>query len=201
MNSLSIANYVTDFADQAVLLPLAIVVAIGLAVGGWWRGAVGWTLAVGVTLGFTLLLKLVFLACGHLLPSVMMRSPSGHVAASGAVYGGLFAVAARVSGRPTGRHGRLWQSLFTLAVIVAIGASRLVLGAHTWPEVLAGGMIAMAGAVAADRFMGRPPRSLALRPLGATAILVVSLLHGLRLPAEAAIGRAATDFWPLSQCR
>ena len=89
-----VARFVTDLADQAVLIPVAIAVAVVFAIAGWWRGVVAWTTAVGATLGVMLLLKLAFLACGPLLPS-MDVSPSGHTAAAGVVYGGLLAIMAR----------------------------------------------------------------------------------------------------------
>lgn len=195
------ADFVTDFADQAVLLPLAAVVAIVLAAAGWWRGAIGWTLGVGAALGLTLLLKLAFLACGHLIPDAALRSPSGHVAASGAIYGGLFALVARIAARGRPIRQNLWTPLFTMAVVLVIGASRLALGAHSPPEVLVGGAIALGGALASGRLTGPPPTALRLRPLLALAVLVVLALHGLRMPAEAAITNVAYDLWPLSKCR
>src|SRR5450432_1483592 len=57
-------NFLTDFADQAVVLPVAVVVAIVLAVMGWRRGALVWLGVLGVTFGVILVLKLGFLACG-----------------------------------------------------------------------------------------------------------------------------------------
>ena len=197
----SLADFVTDFADQAVLLPLAAVVAIVLAAAGWWRGAIGWTLGVGAALGLTLSLKLAFLACGHLIPEAALRSPSGHVAASGAIYGGLFAIVARIVAMRRPIRQNLWTPLFTMAVVLVIGASRLALGAHSPPEVLVGGAIALGGAFAAGRLTGPPPPALRLRPLLALAVLVVLALHGIRMPAEAAITNVAYDFWPLSKCR
>ncbi len=40
-------NFLTDFADQAVVLPFALVVAVALGVAGWWRGAFAWIAGVG----------------------------------------------------------------------------------------------------------------------------------------------------------
>ena len=39
-------TFLTDFADQAVLLPVAAGVAIMLLLLGWRRGALAWTVAV-----------------------------------------------------------------------------------------------------------------------------------------------------------
>lgn len=190
------AQFVTDFGDQAVLLPLAAGVILMFALAGWRRGALAWAAAVVGTLALMLVSKLGFLACGHLLPGGHIRSPSGHTAAGAAIYGGLLAVAARLS---TG-HGR-WTLACALLVTLVIGASRLALGVHTGLEVAAGGVIGVCGAMAADRFAGAPPARLRIGRLAAMTILVLALLHGTHMPAEAVIRSAALDLWPLSKCR
>ena len=138
------AYYLTNFADQAVLLPLAVCVGLTFAIAGWRRGAIAWTVAVGGTFLVTLSLKLIFLACGHLLPFPGIRSPSGHTAAAAVVYGSLLARGIR---RVTG-HAR-WTIPSALLVALVIGASRLTLGLHTGREVLLGGAIGVGGAVVA----------------------------------------------------
>ncbi len=191
-----IASYVTDFADQAVLLPLAVAMAVVFTATGWRRGAIAWTAAIGATLGITLLLKLVFLACGHLLPGDEIRSPSGHTATAGVVYGGLLALMVQ---HATGR-GR-WTLACATTVAVVIGASRLALGVHTIPEVLIGGGVGICGAVALVKLAGRPPPGLRTRTIAVLAILVLMVFHGFRMPAEAAIRHFAIHIWPLSACR
>jgi hypothetical protein len=73
---------ISDFADQAVTLPLTVGTGLLLAASGWRRGAIAWTVAIGATLGLIVLLKLRFFACDG-------GNPSGHTAAAAAVYGGL----------------------------------------------------------------------------------------------------------------
>ena len=41
---------VTNFADQAVILPLAVGIALVFALSGWRRGALAWTAAIGARL-------------------------------------------------------------------------------------------------------------------------------------------------------
>ncbi len=190
------AQFVTDFGDQAVLLPLAAGVTLVFALAGWRRGAVAWAAAVVGTLALMVVLKLVFLACGHLLPGSQLHSPSGHTAAAAAIYGGLLALAARLA---TG-HGR-WTLACALLVMLVIGGSRLALGVHTGLEVAVGGAVGVCGALAADRLAGAPPPGLRTGRLAAMAVLVLALLHGVHMPAEAAIRSAALDLWPLSECR
>lgn len=174
-------RYLTDFADQAVILPVVLAVAVALAVQGWRRGAVAWLIVVGATFFATLMFKLMFLSCSPLFGPMDVHSPSGHVAAATVVSGGL---AAMFTGR---RHSILPAAL--LAAIV-IGISRLVLGMHSFPEVVIGALLGIAGAAALMRFGGQPPQ-LRIAPLVAVVVVVAMLFHGLHLPAEAAIRHTA----------
>ena len=168
-------NFLTDFADQAVLLPLAIIVAACLATSGWWRGAGAWLIGVGVTLSLMLLLKLAFIACG---PGDVLRSPSGHTAAAAVVCGGLMVVLA---------GGRRWAVQTALVAALLIGVSRLALGVHTPLEVLVGAIVGVGGAALTALAAGPMPEFRRNR-IAMAALLVVLLLHGTRMPAEAHIG-------------
>lgn len=174
-------RYLTDFADQAVILPLVLAVAITLAVQGWRRGALTWLVVVAATFLATLSFKLMFLGCWPVFGPMDIQSPSGHVAAATVVAGGL---AIMLSNR---RNSILPAAL--LAAIV-IGISRLVLGMHSLPEVIIGALIGLAGAAAMLRFAGTPPR-LRIAPLLAVIVVVAAIFHGLHLPAEAAIRHTA----------
>ena len=88
-------RYLTDFADQAVILPLVLAVAVALAVQGWRRGAFVWLIVVAATFLATLTFKLMFLACSTLFGPMDIHSPSGHVAAATVVAGGLAAMFTR----------------------------------------------------------------------------------------------------------
>ncbi len=182
-------TFVTDFADQAVMLPVVAAIAIVLAASGWRRGAVIWLGVIGGTFGVVLLLKLGFLACGPVFGPWTLRSPSGHTAAAAVVAGGL-------AGLLTGRMAAL-VAVATLAAVL-IGSSRLGLGFHSVIEVVVGGAVGIAGAVILGRLAGAPPARRPVRLL-AVACVTAFLLHGMRLPAEAAIWHASTgalDFVP-----
>jgi len=192
-----IASYVTAFADQAVLLPLATAVTVIFAVAGWWRGAFAWTVAVGATLGLTLLLKPAFLACGPLLPGAVI-SPSGHTAAAGVVHGGLLAIMARCI---TGQ-GR-WTLPIAAGVVAIVGLSRLILRTHTILDVSIGGTVGICGAMVVAKLTG-PPLSevgMKLQTITALAIPVLVAFHGFHMPAEAAIRELVHHVWPLTICR
>jgi len=173
-------NFLTDFADEAVVLPLALAVGVALLVLGWRRGAVAWLLAVGGTLALVLLLKVAGWACGPPL----WRTPSGHAAAAAVVCGGL----ALLVVRRDCPHRALLIAVFAAAVV---GTSRLLLGAHSFPEVLVGGAVGIAGASLLARLAGPPPQGLRARWVAAVVVAVLVLFHGTRLPAEAHIGGLA----------
>jgi membrane-associated phospholipid phosphatase len=182
-------NYLTDFADLAVILPLVFAVAIALALQGWRRGAVIWLIVVAGTFGTMLALKLIFLSCSPVFDPLDVHSPSGHVAAATVVTGGLAAMLSRRR-----------RSILPAAVLAAlvIGVSRLVLGVHTLPEVIVGALIGLVGAAVLLRFTSPPPR-LRIAPLIAVIVVVAVLFHGLHMPAEAAIRHTAyrmTQFIP-----
>ncbi len=193
-------RFITDFGDQAVILPFAAAIALIFLVSGWHRGALAWTVAVGATLGLMLLLKLGFLACGHLIPDVRLTSPSGHTAAAVVVYGGLAGIAMRAV-----TNNKYWLLACTLAVAIlcaiVFGATRLRLGVHSMPEVLAGGMIGVGGALSSTVLAGVPSPAVRLSHVLVAGLAILTLMHGIHLPAEAAIRAAAFTFWPFSTCR
>ncbi|MBW4089606.1 MAG: phosphatase PAP2 family protein [Proteobacteria bacterium] len=173
-------TFVTDFADQAVVLPLVLVLAAVLAAQGWRRGAAAWLLATGGTLAVMLVLKLFAIACGPPL----LRSPSGHTAAAALVCGGL-AVLAGLGATAVG--------LAAAGGAIVIGLTRIALGMHSWAEAVLGGAVGVAGALVLARVAGPRPAGLPLRWVVVGAVVVVALLHGLRLPAEAHIRVASFD--------
>ena len=141
-------TFITDFADQAVILPLVLAIGIALLAQGWRRGAAAWLLAVVATFATMLALKLVFLACSASFGINDIRTPSGHVAAATVVAGGLAALLLRPR--------RAALPLAGLAAIV-IGISRLVLGLHSLPEVALGALVGLMGAWALLLLAGPPP--------------------------------------------
>jgi membrane-associated phospholipid phosphatase len=167
-------RFLTDFADQAVLLPLALVVAVCLACTGWWRGLGAWLVGVGGTLGLMFVLKVVFIACG---PPHLLRTPSGHTAAAAVICGGLMAV---LAGR------RRWAVPVAILAAAVIGATRLLLHAHLPREVVVGGLAGIGGAWLVAALSGPLPE-FGRRRIALAALVVAMVLHGLRLPAEAEI--------------
>lgn len=178
-------TFITDFADQAVILPLVLAIGVALLLQGWRRGAAAWALSVVATFAAMLTLKLVFLACAHSFGTSDLHTPSGHVAAATVVTGGLAALLLR-------RHATVLP-LAALAALV-VGVSRLALGAHSLPEVALGAAVGLAGAYALQWVAGPPPASLNVKRIVVIAVATVVVFHGMHFPAEAHIRATAFRF-------
>lgn len=185
-------NAISDLADQAVILPLVLATGLVLLAAGWWRGAAAWFLAVPGTLGAVLLAKLSTMACQGLLPPIGLYSPSGHVASAAVVYGGILAL---VIG------GRIAALASAVLVAALIGYTRLALDVHTLADVVAGGLIGTAGALALAILAGpRPPLRRGWVGVAAAVVVVVGVFHGRHVYAEMHISRLSQQIWPLSLC-
>ena len=193
------AQALSDFADQAVLLPLALLVMVALLRRGRRVEARGWAQAVGAVLLGLLLLKLGVGACatpalegGSGLFGLGLRSPSGHSAAGGMIYGGVLALRLR--------RGPWESALVTLAVASVFAASRLTLGVHTVADVVVGCAVSAAGGALLAWRSGWPRHGIAesdqgqresVWPWSAAALVLMLSLHGRRLGAEPLIVHAA----------
>lgn len=190
-------RFFTDFADQAVMLPLAVVVTVAMLAAGWRRGALAWATVIGGTLAVMLVLKLLAGTCGTVLLGSPLRSPSGHTASAAAIYGGGLALLLR---RAWPRAPVALLCAGTLAVL--IGITRVVLGAHSVIEVVVGGGVGVAAAMLLVRAAGPVPAPTRARSLPALGAVVATLLvfHGLHMPAEAAIRKVRLTWLPFGLC-
>ena len=181
-------NFVTDFADPAVLLPLGAVVALHLLAARWRRGGSAWVLCVAAVLAATVLAKLAGYAASGLWGTRLLRSPSGHVAASAMIYGSLGALCLRPA------PGRMRMGLAWAAGIAGlVGASRIGVGAHTVPEVLVGGLLGMSGAWCFTALAGAAPDRVGRVRLALAAACIMAALHGRHLLFEPLIGHWAAE--------
>jgi len=190
-------TFVTDFADQAVMLPLTLAVALALLALGWRRAALAWAVCVIATFGTMLVLKLAFAACGSLDTGTSslgtIGSPSGHTAAGAMVYGSLAGLLLR-----RGIPGAL---LPAAAVAVLIGATRVRLDVHTLAEVILGGLVGCAGATAFIALAGPCPQRWRPAWLLIPLLLVPLLAHGRNLGAEPHIrGLGERYAWLIPAC-
>ena len=194
--SRQIAGFLTDLADQAVILPLIACVAAILWLSGWRRGSLVWFSGTVATLGVMVILKLTFRACGEEMFNGTIASPSGHTAVAGAVYGSILAfMSSRLGGRDTSRL------VVILVVVAVVGISRVLLKAHNVPEVCLGGAIGFIAAQAMLLVAGAPPNDRLLTLSYWPLLALPLLLHGIHLQAERGIDGLAGYVWPFSLCR
>jgi undecaprenyl-diphosphatase len=128
---------VTALGSTWVLIGVALAAALGLALRGRWRSAVALVVAYAITDATVAVVKLIVerpRPDANLTEAGGFSFPSGHSAMSMAVYGCLaFALARACRGFP-----RVACALGGLAIVVAIGLSRIYLGVHYPSDVIAG---------------------------------------------------------------
>lgn len=186
----------TNFGDQGVILPLTVITAAVLVVIGWYRGALAWVGVVVAVLALVGAGKVLTSACLLGWPSEWdFRSPSGHTASAGIVYGSLLGLLV-----PWGRP-QILAAVSATVFAVTIGASRLLLDQHTISDVLVGGAVGILGAMALVHLAGPRPTTVKHRCLIILAVpLGLALFHGSHVHAEPWIGALARTLSPLSQC-
>lgn len=188
-------KFLTDFADQGVVAPVVVAVAIILLLLGRTRLAWAWVLTLAGVFATMLLLKLAGYACQELSPAIPLAqlglvTPSGHVAASAAAYGGMLGLmfADPAAGL---RPAVLRCSLAALGIAVAVGVTRVALGDHTVAETIVGGGVGVLGAAAfaalAHGRAGDIPRPAVL----SVAVACMLLFHGSHVSLETEIQTAS----------
>ncbi|SPE36249.1 membrane hypothetical protein [Burkholderiales bacterium] len=174
---------VTSASDSGVLLPVALVSAGMLWLFQSRRAA--WLLLRSVFLAVVLIaaLKVFFLSCGaHWQASLI--SPSGHACLSAAVFGILGTVAA--AGRPAPARIAIAALVALLVGIIAI--SRVVVGVHTWTEVIVGLAVGVSAQLwFAWSYARTQPPPVDLKTFGLVLSATLLLAFGIRLPAESFI--------------
>jgi membrane-associated phospholipid phosphatase len=177
----SFMKFMTDFGDEAVILPLLFVVTVMFYAMGWQRGARVWCAGVATMLGCLILAKLLGLYWGELFGFTGRPfSISGHVVASTTVYGSLFTIALH-----SGQREWQWVRALLPPLMIAgmIGYTRLQLHAHTQAEILCGTLMGTAGALAVAKAL-LPVPIMTMRYVLIVPVCVALIFHGYVLPAE-----------------
>ncbi len=183
-DSMHLWNFMTDYGDSAVTLPLAFVTMAILFASGATRMLRAWLIAVGAC-GLSLALLKVGLGCGANGPLGRPFSPSGHTAMSTLVYGGLALISARVLVRPW----RVAAVAIAAAGVAAIAVSRVLLRDHTVAEVTVGFAIGVSALGVLVWLSRAAALRLDWRRLAAAVLLVMVAMHGTRWPIEEALRR------------
>jgi hypothetical protein len=75
-----------------------------------------------------------------------------------------------------------------------------MLDLHSIAEVVVGGTIGVGGAASFVMLAGPPSLGVRMMRVVATSLLIVVVLYGFHITAEAAIKSAATNLWPFREC-
>lgn len=177
----------SNFADQAVIMPLAVAIGIFLLVIRWNRGAFAWAIGIGGTLLTVVIAKLFFYIVGNHLPfGINLHSPSAHSAAGAVVYGGLVTLLLR-RGRAGIKTALVSSGIFALIFSI----TRLTLGVHTRSEVVLGSFFGMLGTATFVYIAGRKARKFNPIYLLIIASLIIFSEHGKMFYGEVIIRHAS----------
>jgi membrane-associated phospholipid phosphatase len=182
-----LTQWLTDLADQAVALPVLLVVGMMLGLERRWSQAACWFAAIVPVLAVVGAVKSLAYACAWLWPlldpdRLDVRSPSGHTASAAVLYGSLAGLLAIRS-----RRVRAITLLAAAASGATIGLTRIALATHSAAEVALGLAAGLAGALAFAFLVHRQrDRRLPTAAL-ASAFLVIAIQHGHHLGAEQVI--------------
>lgn len=186
---------ITNMGDTGVILPLSALLPVLLAYFETPRMAWLFLRALFCCLGLMTALKLLFLSCGGVW-HLDVLSPSGHTALTVFFYGTL----ACVIGAHSGRLLRIATALMSIPLIVLVGISRVVLTAHTVPEVLIGAAVGAAtAALFAYPYLNAPHPPVRKRWMLIVLAPVFLLTYGTVLPAEKMI-RGWTPMLHFTMC-
>jgi membrane-associated phospholipid phosphatase len=174
-------NFVTDFGDTAVTLPLAALTIAFLLLSGWKRAALSLAIALAACVIAIGLAKLALESCGTPLLHTEITNPSGHAALSTTVYGSL---AVLFAGNVAAKRRWIPIAAATL-LLIAIALSRVILDAHSLIEVVLGLAIGLGALVLFYRSLAAGP-AVAIHGvwLVLASLVVVAVMHGARWPIE-----------------
>ncbi|CAJ8603020.1 phosphoesterase [Burkholderia pseudomallei] len=172
---------ITALGGAGLTLPLAVTIAVWLALGYSLRRAAAWLTVLGTAIGAVALTKIAFLGWGIGVRAWDFTGFSGHAMLSTSVYPvAMFLALARA--RPAVRVAGV---VVGLAAGVAVGLSRVALDAHSPSEAVTGCVI---GALAALSFIAGSWRAMPHRwsaPAVATSLVAVTIaLHGITVPSH-----------------
>lgn len=168
---------VTRLGEAQLMLPSALALVGWLAWRGERRSALLWAAMLGLAVGLTTASKIAFIGWGLGIPSLNFTGISGHAMHAAAVFPLLLRCAVASNGRAV-QHIAVALG-YAIALLVAI--SRVAVGAHSAPEVVAG--FAVGGAASAlSLVFGAVPHVHLPRWLLA-ALVVAQLLNPAAAPS------------------
>ncbi|CAJ94846.1 Membrane-associated phosphatase [Cupriavidus necator] len=174
-----------------LLVPVALVIALALSVGGAWRSALRWLVSFSLGAALVGAAKFAFDYGGWYLPQLGLYSVSGHAMLTAATYPVLLMLLGSALSPRVARIG--WFAGLALGLAMAV---KLVSGNyHTLSETLLGGAVGLAVAWlnAGIRIRGPAPQIVLVAALGIGAFVFVNV-RGLLYPVKAAMWEHAAPW-------
>ncbi|WP_323122768.1 phosphatase PAP2 family protein [Burkholderia alba] len=131
---MSLLLFLTHFGDPYMTAPLAAAVLGWLAATGRRRAAIEWGAGMACAVGLVALSKFVYAGWGIGIDALQFTGVSGHTMLSAAVY----PLVAAICARDERVRAAAWGGL---SFALAIGLSRVLLGFHSWSEIVSGGVL------------------------------------------------------------
>lgn len=176
-------SMVSDLGDAAMTLPLAVVCLAWLTCSPTGRDqAITWALMLAAGMVLVGVTKMLYAGCGVQIRAIDFRVISGHTMLASAVWP-MACVLALNGGMRSGASISLGLGLGAL-----IGVSRVIDGAHTPSEVIAGWLVGSTIALAFASRHRAPRLNVRNRTLVAGSLLAVSAIaYGRHAPIQTAI--------------
>ncbi|MGE5320828.1 MAG: phosphatase PAP2 family protein [Hyphomicrobiaceae bacterium] len=172
---------ITHLGAASIMLPMLLMITAELWLAERRSDLLAWTLAMTAGVGVVLASKIAFIGWGWGIPSLNFTGISGHTMLASSILpvwmGWLLA-------GPTRRFS-LPGVLLGLAIGAVVGWSRLVLGAHSPSEVIAGWLLGMVISLIGYALMRRPcPAQGWAKLAGMTLLLALSPSISSYLPTH-----------------
>jgi len=194
--NLSPLRAITDFGDTGVVLPLAGLLICLLAYAESRRAAWLFARAMLGCLVVMTLLKILFLSCGQHF-GLNIASPSGHASLTTILYGSI-AVVVWAQPRPV---LRALAAGFTALLVLSVAVSRVLLHAHTVPEVCLGFTVGALSLLCFARpYLAMKHPVIRIRHVGLVLGTAFLISYGTVLPAERLL-RNYIPFFQIGICR
>lgn len=195
MNALNLWHGVSSLGSTVMTVPIAVVLAVWLALAGHWRSALRWCVWFGLAMVLVVASKLAFIGWGLGSAALDFTGISGHASRAALVYPLLFYLALAKPARAAQPAGSfrselgLWVGLL-LALLVAL--SRVMVNAHSGAEMLAGWLLGSAVALLFVRSLPGTGVLISPRWLLASTLLVLFVSPAVQpVQAEVPITRLA----------
>ena len=178
---------ITDLGDAAVMLPAGIVIAAWLLLSRAWQSALLWLSLFGAGAILVVCTKIAYLGWG-MGGQLDFTGISGHAMTATSV----LAVAGYFVGSKLSRSRAIVATALGCCVGVLVGISRIMVGAHSASEVVAGcalgGLVAL---VAVTGIRAKPKLVAAPLVLAVTLLTLELAVHGDQVPSEQLISKVA----------